>query len=195
LDTSRHRHDRPRKPQRHRVDPTFISGLDHPGALAVDGAHIYWGNRCIGSCSIGRANIDGSGVDQNFITGAAFPTGVAVDGAYVYWSNLQSETIGRANLNGTGVDQNFISPNQAAALFGVAVDASHIYWGNSAADTIERANLDGQFVAPLFITGAVEPRAVAVDGLTAPGRSSRRRWPISPPPSMRSGCCTGLSAA
>ena len=150
------------------VDPTFITGLDHPGALAVDGAHLYWGDRCIGSCSIGRANIDGSGVDQSFITGAAFPTGVAVDGAFVYWSNLQSETIGRANLNGTGVDQNFISPNQAA-LFGVAVDASHIYWGNSAADSIERANLDGQFVTPLFITGAVEPRAVAVDGLTAPG--------------------------
>jgi carbamate kinase len=34
--------------------------------------------------SIGRANLDGTGVNQTFITGAAQPDGVAVDGAHVY---------------------------------------------------------------------------------------------------------------
>jgi virginiamycin B lyase len=146
------------------ANQSFISGAGHPRALAVDANHLYWTN----FDTIGRANLDGTGVDPNFITGADVAEGVAVDGAYVYWTNLQTDTIGRANLDGTGVDQSFISAG-SAALFGVAVDASHIYWGDVAFDRIGRANLDGQFLFPNFITGAVSPNALAVDGLTAPG--------------------------
>ena len=42
--------------------------------------------------TIGRANLDGSGVDQSFITGANVPTGVAVDGQHVYWTNQLART-------------------------------------------------------------------------------------------------------
>ncbi|MBI3660071.1 hypothetical protein HY230_06330 [Candidatus Acetothermia bacterium] len=38
--------------------------------------HIYWANRNTGT--IGRANLDGTGVNQSFITGASIPFGVAV---------------------------------------------------------------------------------------------------------------------
>ena len=55
------------------------------GAMAVDGAHIYWINPDSGT--IGRANLDGTGVDQSFITGAAPPVSVAVDAAHVYWTD------------------------------------------------------------------------------------------------------------
>ena len=53
--------------------------------MAVDAAHVYWANETAFSrtgaqiSTIGRANLDGTGVNQNFITGATFATGVAVD--------------------------------------------------------------------------------------------------------------------
>ncbi len=62
--------------------------------------------------SIGRANLDGTGVNQSFISGAQGPCGVALEGTHVYWANegysAKGTTIGRANLDGTGVNQSFI---------------------------------------------------------------------------------------
>ena len=78
----------------------MITGADIPcGDVAVNGAHIYWAN--YDGDTIGRANLDGSGVDQNFISGADEPCQVAVDASHVYWGNLGPSTIGRANLDGT----------------------------------------------------------------------------------------------
>ena len=45
--------------------------------FTVDAGHVYWANE--GTNTIGRANLDGTGVDQSFITGASAPFGVAVD--------------------------------------------------------------------------------------------------------------------
>jgi hypothetical protein len=49
--------------------------------VAVDGGHVYWSNidYDVDSGSIGRANLDGTGVEPSFITGADYPCGVAVD--------------------------------------------------------------------------------------------------------------------
>src|SRR5918994_984144 len=89
-----------------------------PGALAVDGQHVYWTNSDFGAAAfgrppnlasaIGRANLDGSGVDPRFITGAIELTGVAVGAAHIHWFN-GADAIGRANLDGSGVDQSFIA--------------------------------------------------------------------------------------
>ena len=49
-------------------------------------AALYWTN--INSGTIGRANLDGSGIDQAFISGADEPVGLAVDDAHVYWANF-----------------------------------------------------------------------------------------------------------
>jgi virginiamycin B lyase len=126
---------------------------------ATAGAFVYWAN----GTTIGRANLDGSGVDQSFITGAAAPAGVAVDGEHIYWVNTDS--IARANLDGTGVLPNFITG--AGAPAGVAVDAQHVYWSNytgGMTGTIGRANLDGSGADQSFITGAAGAAEVAVDG-------------------------------
>ena len=132
--------------------------------MAVDGQHIYWTNNQ--RDTIGRANLDGSGVDQSFITGASGPEGLAVDGQHIYWTNALDDTIGRANLDGSGVDQSFITG--AGFMFGVAVDGQHIYWTdyNDLTDsgTIGRANLDGSGANQSFITGLDFPQGVAVDG-------------------------------
>ena len=49
-----------------------------PCGVALDARHVYWGNSA--SDTIGRANLDGSGLDQRFAEGARSPCGVAVDG-------------------------------------------------------------------------------------------------------------------
>ena len=58
-------------------------------------AHVYWTNNA--DTTIGRANLDGTGVNQSFLSGASTPCGVAVDGAHVYWGNIGAGTIGRAS--------------------------------------------------------------------------------------------------
>ena len=84
--------------------------------------------------SIGRANLDGTGVDERFISGLNFPIAVAVDAAHVYWTDPNNGgTIGRANLDGTGVDPSFISA--PGPIDGVAVDAAHVYWAQHDAGT------------------------------------------------------------
>ena len=147
--------------------------------MAVDGRHVYWTNTGTNSNSIGRANLDGSGVDQSFITGANDPHGVAVDGQHVYWTNAGRDAIGRANLDGSGVDQSFITG--ADFPEGLAVDGQHVYWGNALNGTIGRANLDGSGVDQRFITGANGPGGVAVDSMRVPVRiSAMHAAPLRP---------------
>ena len=126
--------------------------------------------------TIGRADLDGTGVDQNFVGGAILPCGAAVDAAHLYWADGLSDTIGRAGLDGTGADQAFI--DGANSPCGVALDGAHLYWANGGDDTIGRAGLDGTGVNQGFIAGASGPCGVAVDALT-PMTSPP---PASPPP-------------
>jgi virginiamycin B lyase len=116
--------------------------------VAVDGLYIYWANQ---TGSIGRANLDGSGVDPSFMTGVVDPFGVAVDGLYIYWAN-QTGSIGRANLDGSDPDATFVTG--AHLPTGVAVDGSYLYWANDGSGTIGRANLDGSSPNQSFVTDA-----------------------------------------
>ena len=125
-------------------------------------ALVYWADYDNGT--IGRANLDGTGLDQSFITSADFPVSVAVDASHIYWANeglLSGTTIGRANLDGTDVDQSFITGANSPG--GVAVDASHVYWTNELGDSIGRANLDGSGVDQSFINAGDFPCGPAVD--------------------------------
>ncbi len=111
-------------------------------------ALVYWVNNDDGT--IGRANLDGSGVDQSFITVpvAASPSNsLAVDDHHIYWAG---DFIGRANLDGSGVDPDFI-PLPPGGGDSLALGGGRIYWSSD--DWIGRANLDGtgvnqQLLAP-----------------------------------------------
>jgi hypothetical protein len=118
-------------------------------------AYIYWTDGNAGT--IGRANLDGSGVKAGFITGATEPRGIAVHADHIYWANAGS--IGRADLDGSDVDQDFIT----AAAVGLAVDGSHVYWTTPTG--IGRAGLDGSNVDGSFITGEQAPVGLAVNSL------------------------------
>lgn len=109
-----------------------------PHGVAVGGGHIYWTNVGSGDTTvntgttIGRANLDGSGVKPDFIGGATNPCGPAVDATNLYWhsggksvgpspfSPRPGDAIGRASLDATSIDQAFIMP--AASGCGVGLD-------------------------------------------------------------------------
>jgi len=156
----------------------FITGLSssaastdatvRPCGVAVDGRHIFWGDPSTGS--IGRANLDGSGVKRDFITGLGTGSGTAssapgvcvgaADGAHIYWAT-STGTIGRANADGTRANNSFIgAPPGAARYPGVCGhDSTEVYWANipvpaltSAVVSIGRARLDGMDVQAAFIS-------------------------------------------
>jgi hypothetical protein len=82
---------------------------DGPCGIAVDGAHIYWGTP---AGTIGRANLDGTGVNTRFISALGLVCGH--DSTYLYWASPGSPgpstaaSIGRARLDGTDVRADFI---------------------------------------------------------------------------------------
>jgi len=143
------------------TSPTSNGG--GPCGIAVAGKYIYWMNTVEGArpVTIGRANLDGTGVNKRFITGVTPGCGIAVVGGYIYWTNggfVESRyAIGRANVDGTGVNQRFI--RTAGGPCGVAVYQGHIYWGEwkggfaHPSTTIRRANLNGSAVKNQFIAG------------------------------------------
>ena len=55
--------------------------LTFPMGVAVDSAHVYWTE--FTNRSIGRANLDGTGVNPNFITGA--PIAAVAVAAQHHW--------------------------------------------------------------------------------------------------------------
>jgi RTX calcium-binding nonapeptide repeat (4 copies) len=164
-------------------NPTFISPINTPGAIAIDDTYIYWTDTVVEQpnnvvfATIGRARLDGmSPPDQTWLkddTAGEYWSGVAVDGQYVYWSNSTAGLIGRANLNGSGpptaVNTDYISGATRPST--VAVDAAHIYWANfpppPQPGSIGSANLNGSNVQQNLITlsgGVIVPSGgLAVD--------------------------------
>lgn len=123
--------------------------------------HIYWASYRDGT--IGRANLDGSGVNPSFVTGATSPCGVAVFGSYIYWGNDKDDTIGRANLDGTGVNPKFITGTGGACT--VASDGRYLYWSTrfgGEGGSIGRANLDGTGVNQSFTSLNGRPNFVGL---------------------------------
>jgi hypothetical protein len=122
-------------------------------------AYVYWTNT--GNDTIGRANLDGTGVLQGIIAGLNDEYALGVDSGHIYWTAMgASSTIGRANLDATGVNPSFIPANSPA---GVAADSAYVYWSNLGTGTIGRANLDGSSPTQSFISTNGSPVGVAVD--------------------------------
>ena len=82
------------------VDRAFIAVPPDPNGahvlsgIAIDGSHIYWTRSgfAASSGSIGRANLDGTGVDQSFIANLDSPVGLAVDGSHIYFGDYRPST-------------------------------------------------------------------------------------------------------
>ena len=134
-----------------------------PCGLAVGAEHVYWATPLLGT--IGRANLDGSGVHTDLIHGVNWD-GLAVDAAHIYWpddfdQDFDGPTLERANLDGTGIDPVSIAAFDRGGDLNhgpIAVDGDHIYWKSSPCAVgepchhgIGRANLDGSDLDSDFI--------------------------------------------
>jgi hypothetical protein len=132
-------------------------------------AYVYWavgGSDGSGGTTIGRADLNGSGVNHSFAPGASSPAAIAIDASHIYWANDGAESIGRANLNGGDADPTWI-PNRGATVSGIAVDGSYIYWteGDSS-DYISRMPIGGGTIDPTFIDAGTQPEGIAVQSGT-----------------------------
>ncbi len=136
-------------------------------------AYVYWtvGGPAFGSSgtTIGRADLDGSGVTHALITRAGTPEAIAVDASHIYWANALTRSIGRANLDGSAADPTWIQLNNPPAgdPADLALDATHIYWTDGS-QNIGRANLDGSGITEHFINTAPwdGPQGIAIAGAT-----------------------------
>jgi hypothetical protein len=147
------------------VNERFIPATG-PDGVAVNSSFVYWVNNEPGGFTIGRANLDGSGVDQSLITDPFVPEGVAVDNSHVYWANsFGANTIGSATVDGAHANPSFIAAKEP---YGVAVHGKFLYWTNEATNTIGRAGLGGSGVNQSFISGADDPQGVAVNNAVPP---------------------------
>ena len=147
-------------------------------------AFIYWTS----ADSIGRGNLDGTGVNPRFIHRGGDSGDIAVDLRHLYWTVAPSDytdpgEIARASLDGTKVDKNFISASGP-----LAVDRDHIFWswngGHPAIFTsaIGRANVTGTGADRGFLSLADPVGGVAVDA----GHIYWGQWPdpICCPPGL-----------
>ena len=110
-------------------------------ATTTSPSYIYWG----ASPSVGRANLNGTGVNQNFITPGTNVAGLTFNSSHLYWSTANANNatdIGRAKLNGSGVNSAFITTGGSDPC-GVAISSTYIYWVGDQGDYIGRANLNG----------------------------------------------------
>jgi hypothetical protein len=136
-------------------------------------AYVYWttsGPAGQGGTTLGRADIDGSGLNASFVSEATNPGPIAINSSRIYWGNDGDATIGISNLNGSDANQSFLSFNASTTIVGgLALDSTYVYWVNSKDGGIGRADLDGADPQPAFITaGSSEspPTALALSGGT-----------------------------
>src|SRR5690349_18700762 len=93
-------------------------------------ASVYWAD-AYGN-TVGRANVDGSGVVRSFLTlpGGGLVRGLALDGGDLLWShnNWPDGAIGRIGRDGADPDPQLMSTTGTPT--GLFVDDAYIYWAN-----------------------------------------------------------------
>jgi hypothetical protein len=120
-------------------------------------AYLYWTDNGPGLSStgttVGRANLDGSGVASSLVTTSPGPGGIVSDGSHVYWVNDNAGvySIGRANLDGSGANLTFIAgAAMSGGAFAVTTDGTYIYWTDGSR-YVGRAAVDGTGAVGHFI--------------------------------------------
>jgi virginiamycin B lyase len=135
-----------------------MSGVSSaPEGLALDATHLYWTNP--GKNTIGRSNLNGSGIEQSFIPDAGQPQGLAVDAAHLYWSAAQ-ETLPNPGNDlyrfdaETGVLDDLTKEDTAdengaevKGVLGTSTDGSYVYFAANGVLT-STPNSEGESAAP-----------------------------------------------
>jgi sugar lactone lactonase YvrE len=140
-----------------------LTGLEDPGALAVDPVNdqIFWSG--FSTITINRAALDGSGVTTLLPGSPASDLAVDPTAGTVYWTGWIAGDVRRAGINGG----NFATLDRGEIIDGaVAVDPAgeKMYWTLAFRGAVQRSNLDGSDVEDVA-TGQFGLGDIAVDTL------------------------------
>lgn len=149
---------------------TFISGMQTPAGIAIDGKqrHIYWSE--LSSRSIMRSELTGGIPAQPQVetihSNLKHPSSLAIDpmDRKLYWSDPVADSIERSELDGTGRELIVSAQQGIKSPQGIAIDVAErkLYWADSGTQRIQRSNLDGSNVETV-IENSRDPWGVAVD--------------------------------
>jgi hypothetical protein len=152
------------------INPSLITGLDQPGAIAVSGSDIFVCsiNSATTTGIVGEYTTSGQTVKASLISGFDYPTNaIAISGSNLFvdsgaFIGSPSGEIGEYTTSGGTVKANFID----GLSYGIDFSGSNLIvsqYDDTGGGTVDEYNATGGFVTTLA-GGLKEPMAIAVAG-------------------------------
>jgi formylglycine-generating enzyme required for sulfatase activity len=146
------------------VNPSFITDLQHPSDIALDGnGNLFVVNNS--GRNVGVYTTSGATVNTALISTSFYPWSIALDGeGYMYVSSGSSNLIAKYTTSGTTVNASLITTGLNHPL-GIASDqAGHLFVANSYSGTIAEYTTSGQLVDAALISDLSYPVDLVCDG-------------------------------
>lgn len=141
----------------------IVSGLKAPRGIELDynTSRIYWVDRI--NDTLGRANLDGSGLSTAFCSGLTTPDDLVLDIANrkMYWTEPTANRIRWSSMDNCNPQTVSISGGVNNPI-GIALANNKLYWSEFSSGRVKRANLNGTSVETL-VTGLKAPLEMALD--------------------------------
>jgi hypothetical protein len=159
----------------------IATGENHPHALAIDAANVYWvdlGGTTAGTGSVRQAPKGGTAVTPVILSSNEDQAwDIAIDGSSVYWTDRANPGMVRKVPIGGGPVVT-LAQNQGAP-YGIAVDADYVYWTNFDDNTVMRLPKmlpDGGQAPFALATSQNNPSAITVDATPASPQAKNVYW-------------------
>jgi len=105
------------------VNPSLVSGLNEPAAIAVSGSDLFVANYGRGNGTIGEYTTSGAAVNTDLVSGLSYPTGIAVSGSNLFV--VSGDTVGEYTTAGATVNASLVPAFYSAS--GLAVSGSDLF--------------------------------------------------------------------
>jgi len=157
-------------------NPSFLSGLNGPGGLAISGSNLYVSNTDGNTVAVYTLNSTGTVATPSNLslitTGLNGPEGLVVSGSNLYVVNYNSGTIGVYTLNSAGTAVIASNSTLVTGLnfpLEIALSGSKLFVANNYGNTVGQYTLNsaGTGVSssnPSFLSGLNGPAGLAISG-------------------------------